>query len=119
MADGNVTESERRAIIGVLSSVGDLAAVGERELVATASAAFKRMDGKDPDREITKCAAALEAPSDRYWAMVYMMIIAVAGGVRDWRTVFFLGSAQDALKLDDSAMDRAMFSAKLFPIPFQ
>jgi uncharacterized membrane protein YebE (DUF533 family) len=117
-SDGYVSDSERKALLGVMLGVGDMAVLGEKELTAAVNAAFKKVEGKDADREIARCAAMLDSPSDRYWAMVYMMIIAVAGGIRDWRQVFFLGSAQDALRLDDSAMDRAMYSARLFPIPF-
>jgi uncharacterized tellurite resistance protein B-like protein len=118
-ADGEVTESERRALLGVLSGVGDLAIYGEKELSDVLNAAFKKIGGRDPDREVAKLAASLDSASDRYWAVVYMMIIAIAGGNRDWRNVFLLGSAQDAFKLDDRHMDRAMESAKLFPIPYQ
>ncbi len=117
--DGQVTESERRALLGVLMNVGDLAILSEKELADSIKEAFRKIEGVDPDRQIAKIAASLESPSDRYWAAVYMMIIAVAGGVRDWRQVFFLGSAQEALKLDDRQMDKAMGTAKLFPIPYQ
>jgi tellurite resistance protein len=118
-ADGEVTETERRALLGVLMNVGDLAILSGRELSDAIQAAFKKFEGRDPDREIAKIAAGLESPSDRYWAAVYMMIIAVAGGVRDWRQVFFLGSAQEALRLDDRQMDKAMATAKLFPVPYR
>jgi hypothetical protein len=48
-----------------------------------------------------------------------MMIIAAAGGVADWRQSFFLGSAQEAMRLDDKQMDHAMATARLFPIPYR
>ena len=56
------------------------------------------------------------SPSDRYWGAVYMMILAYADGLRDWRQVWLLGSAQEALKLNDDDMDRAWATAKLFPV---
>jgi len=116
-ADGQVTAEERRAVLGVLMNVGDMAVLSDRELAETIDAAFKRIDGRDPDREIARIASRIEAAGDRYWAAVYMMIIAVAGGCRDWRDVFILGSAEEALRLDDQQMDRAMATARLFPIP--
>jgi uncharacterized tellurite resistance protein B-like protein len=116
-ADGNVTEQEKRALLGVLMNVGDMAVLSDRELADTIAIAFKKIEGRDPDREIAKLASQLGSGGDRYWAAVYMLIIAVAGGYRDWRDVFFLGSAQEALKLDDGQMDRAMATARLFPIP--
>ncbi len=114
-ADGTVTDSERRALVGVVRSIGDMAVLGEAELENAVDGAFKRIAGKDGDREISKIAQQMSS-SDRYWAAVYMCIIALADGNRDWRNVWLLGSAQDAFKLTDRQMDQAMNSAKLFPI---
>src|SRR5262249_59304985 len=44
-ADGEVTESERRALLGVLSNVGELAIYGEQELDTDHSDAFKEVGG--------------------------------------------------------------------------
>ena len=115
-ADGTVTESERRALVGVVRNIGDMAVLGEDELQAAVDGAFKRVEGKDADREISKIAQQMSS-SDRYWAAVYMCIIALADGNRDWRHVWLLGSAQEAFKLTERQMDQAMNSAKLFPIP--
>lgn len=116
-ADGTVTAAERNAVLGVVENVGDMAMLGDGDLGAAIDAAFKKVDGKDPDREVVRIASAMATTSDRYWAAVYMMIIAFADGYNDWRQVWLLGSAQEALRLDDEAMDRAWASAKLFPIP--
>jgi tellurite resistance protein len=114
--DGNVTYAEREAMLGVLRTMGDMSVLGERELQDQAEAAFRRIEGKEVDREAARIARALETHTDRYWAAVYAMIMAIADGKTDWRKVFFLGSLQDALRLNDADMDKAMATANLFPI---
>jgi uncharacterized tellurite resistance protein B-like protein len=115
-ADGTVTSAERNALLGVLSNVGDLAVLSEDEIQGMLDEAFRKLDGRDPDREVVRIAGAMKTASDRYWGAVYMMILAIADGQHDWRDVWLLGSAQEAFKLDDEEMDRAFASAKLFPI---
>ena len=115
-ADGHVSMAERNALLGVLRSLGDMAILSEEELMNAINDAFRRIDGKDADREVVRISAAMKTPTDRYWAAVYMMILAVADGHQDWRPVWLLGSAQEALKLSDEDMDRAFGTAKLFPI---
>ncbi len=115
-ADGNVSSAERQALRGVLRNIGDTAVLGDNELEDLIEDAFRKVEGKDGDREIVRIANGMETPSDRYWAAVYMMILALADGHRDWRQVWLLGSAQEALKLTDDDMDRAWSTAKLFPI---
>lgn len=115
-ADGRVTSAERNALIGVLRNLGDMAVLSLDEIEDSVDNAFRSLEGKEPDREISKVAKLLEEPSDRYWAAVYMMIIALADGYGDWRQVWLLGSAQEALQLTDEQMDRALATAKLFPV---
>jgi len=115
-ADGNVSVAERQALRGVLRNIGDMAILSNRELDDVIDDAFRRVEGKDGDREIVRIANAMETSSDRYWAAVYMMILAYADGLRDWREVWLLGSAQEALQLSDDDMDRAWQSARLFPV---
>jgi tellurite resistance protein len=115
-ADGTVTAAERAALVGVLRSVGDMAILSDSELIDLINDAFRRIEGKDADREVARIAREMKSPSDRYWAAVYMMILAIADGHTDWRQVWLLGSAQEALRLTDEEMDRAFGSAKLFPI---
>jgi uncharacterized tellurite resistance protein B-like protein len=117
-ADGTVTDRERRALVDVVRNIGDMAVLSDDELQGAVNAAFKRIEGKDGDREVAKIAQQMSS-SDKYWAAVYMCIIALADGQRDWRSVWLLGSAQDAFKLSDRQMDQAMNSARLFPIPFR
>jgi uncharacterized tellurite resistance protein B-like protein len=115
-ADGSVSAAERQALSGVLRNIGDMAILSARELDDVIDTAFRRVEGRDGDREIVRIAGAMDTSSDRYWAAVYMMILAYADGFRDWRQVWLLGSAQEALRLSDDDMDRAWQSAKLFPV---
>jgi tellurite resistance protein len=115
-ADGTITAAERAAVRGVLKSVGDMQVLGDRELESSVEAAFRRIEGKDPDACLKNIRRALETPSDRYWAIVYMGIIAVADGYTQWRQIWLLGSGQEYFQLTDDQMDRAMETARLFPI---
>jgi tellurite resistance protein len=115
--DGTVTAAERNAVAGVLKHMGDMAALGERERSDAVEAAFRRIQGKDPDTELRNVATALRAATDRYWAAIYMMVVAVAEGYTNWRQIWLLSSAQEAFKLSDTDMDRGMATAKLFPVP--
>ena len=115
-ADGSVSSAERQALRGVLRNIGDTAVLSDPELDAFIQTAFGKVEGKDGDREIARIAKGMISPSDRYWGAVYMMILAYADGLRDWRQVWLLGSAQEALKLSDDDMDRAWATAKLFPV---
>jgi tellurite resistance protein len=115
-ADGTVTAAERGAVRGVLRSVGDMQVLGERELDSSVEAAFRRIEGKDPDVCLRGIVPAMETLSDRYWAIVYMGIIAIADGYTQWRQIWVLGSGQEYFRLTDDQMDRAMETARLFPV---
>ena len=54
-------------------------------------------------------------PSDRYWVMVYVMIIALSDGKNDWREIDFLATMQGTFGLTDAQMDVAMKTAAQFP----
>jgi tellurite resistance protein len=115
--DGQVTQAERNAVTGVLKHMGDMSALSERELTDAVDTAFRRIHGKDPETELKNVAASFRAAPDRYWAVIYMMVIAVAEGYTNWRQIWLLSSAQEAFRLSDTDMDRGMATAKLFPIP--
>jgi tellurite resistance protein len=115
--DGTVTESERNAVRGVLRHMGDMAALEDRQREEMVGIAFRRIEGKDPEAELRSVAAAFRASSDRYWAAIYMMVVAVAEGYTNWRQIWLLGTAQEILGLSDADMDRAMATAKTFPVP--
>jgi uncharacterized membrane protein YebE (DUF533 family) len=115
-ADGTITAEERGAVRGVLRSVGDMQVLGERELDSSVEAAFRRIEGKDPDVCLRGIVPAMETLSDRYWAIVYMGIIAIADGYTQWRQIWVLGSGQEYFRLTDDQMDRAMETARLFPV---
>jgi tellurite resistance protein len=115
--DGQVTQAERNAVAGVLKHMGDMSSLGDREITDAVDSAFRRIHGKDPETELRNVAAAFRASTDRYWAAIYMMVVAVAEGYSNWRQIWLLASAQDAFKLTDADMDRGMATAKLFPVP--
>src|SRR5262249_52503373 len=115
-ADGTVTDAERRAVVGVCRNIGDMAVLGDDELQGAVNKAFKRGGGNGAGPEVSKISQMMSWRG-RDCAAVYTCLIPIADGGRDWRSVWLLGSAQEAFKLTERQMDQAMNSAKLFPIP--
>jgi uncharacterized tellurite resistance protein B-like protein len=114
-ADGEVHPEERVGMRAVLRNIPDLAVLGIEELDTAINASFDRIAGKEPAKEIQAIAEVFQNPQDRYWTIVYMMIICLADGETDWREIDFLGASEKAFGMSDSQMDQAMETAKLFP----
>ena len=114
-ADGQVHEQERAGIRGVLSNIPDMSVLSTGELDEAINTAFARLESKQVDQEIQHIAQEINHPADRYWTMVYMMIVALSDGKTDWREVAFLKTAESAFALSDTQMDMAMENARLFP----
>jgi tellurite resistance protein len=115
MADGVVTEEERTSMLGVLRTVGDMAVLTEDELGEAVDRAFSRINEESIDNEVNELAGKLRSPSDRYWATVYMMIIAIADGYQNWRHVWLLSNVMVAFDFSEEQMERAMQTAKQSP----
>jgi uncharacterized tellurite resistance protein B-like protein len=114
-ADGEVHVEERFGIRAVLRSIPDMTVLTSDELDEAIDVSFDRVKGKEPNQEIRAFADTITNPSDRYWTMVYMMIICLADGTSDWREIAFLKSAESAFGLTDTQMDAAMETARMFP----
>jgi uncharacterized tellurite resistance protein B-like protein len=114
-ADGEVHDSEMVGVRAVLRNIPDMAVLSENELDDAIQAAFGRIRQRTPDAELETIASAIANPADRYWTMVYMMIVALTDGKTDWREVGFLHTAQKLFTLSDAQMDHAMTTASLFP----
>jgi uncharacterized tellurite resistance protein B-like protein len=114
-SDGEVHDDELVGVRAVLRNIPDMAVLTREELDAQIDRSFERIRGKDVDAELRSIATSISDPRDRYWTMVYMMIIALSDGKTDWREVGFMKSAQSVFHLDDYKMDQAMGTAELFP----
>ncbi len=114
-ADGEVHHEERMGIRGVLRNIPDMAVLTPEELEQTIEAALARTSGKEVAVELAAAAKVIEVAADRYWTVVYMMIVALADGKSDWREIAFLESARKTFELSDYQMDVAMDTARQFP----
>jgi len=114
-ADGVVHEDEVAGIRAVLRNIPDLSVLTPKELDEAIEAAFERVADKPIEQELTRIAGAMPSLSDRYWTVVYIMIVAIADGQEAWREVEALDIAKRAFELDDEQMDQAMATAALFP----
>jgi uncharacterized tellurite resistance protein B-like protein len=114
-ADGEVHHEERLGIRAVLRNIPDMAVLTATELDRAIDAALDAVHGKKPEDELAKIAGVIEQMPDRYWTIVYTMIVALADGKTDWREVKFLESMRTAFGLNENQMDVAMSTAKQFP----
>ncbi len=114
-ADGEIHDDELISVRAVLASIPDMAVLNSDELNDAIVEAFNRVKDKDLGVAIQEAAKVIEQPADRYWTIVYMMIICLADGKADWREVAFLSTTRDAFDLDDELMDHAMAAASKFP----
>lgn len=114
-ADEVIRDEELVAVRAVLASIPDMAVLSSDELNDAIVASFGRIEGLDLEIALESAAGMILDPSDRYWTTVYMMIIALADGVTDWREKVFLERTRDIFGLDDVSMDKAMIAAGRFP----
>ena len=114
-ADGEVHHQERLGIRAVLRNIPDMSVLTADELDEAIEVAFERVAGKDVKTELDAIAKVIALAADRYWTVVYMMIIALADGKGDWREVAFLEATKQTFELSDYQMDVAMDTARQFP----
>jgi uncharacterized tellurite resistance protein B-like protein len=114
-ADGEVHHEERLGMRAVLRNIPDMSVLSGAELDEAIDVALDRIAGKDNKAELADVAKEIAQPSDRYWVTVYVMIIALADGVNDWREIEFLAAMKKTFGLSDVQMDVAMRTASQFP----
>ena len=114
-ADGEVHHEERLGMRAVLRNIPDMSVLTGAELDEAIDVALDRIAGKDSKSELAAIAGEIAQASDRYWVTVYVMIIALADGVNDWREIEFLAAMKQTFGLSDQQMDLAMRTAAQFP----
>jgi tellurite resistance protein len=114
-ADGEVHHEERLGMRAVLRNIPDMSVLSGAELDEAIDVALERIAGKDNKVELAEVAKEIAQQSDRYWVTVYVMIIALADGVNDWREIEFLASMKNTFGLSATQMDVAMKTAAMFP----
>jgi tellurite resistance protein len=116
LADGVVTDAERDAVIGCLRTIADMAVFSDEEIIEAVTTAFARINEKDIEGEVSAMAQSIRSNGDRYWALVYMSVVAMADGYQNWRHMWLLPIVKDRFGFSEAQMDRAMDTAKLTPM---
>ena len=115
LADGKVDDTEIDGIEAVLKHISDMRTLSEEALHDEVVASFDRLEGKSVDDVLKDIRAVINTPNDCFWTVTYMMIVAVADGVKDWQELGLLAQFQKAFGLDNKSMDSAMKIAAQFP----
>jgi uncharacterized tellurite resistance protein B-like protein len=114
-ADEEIHHEERLGMRAVLRNIPDMSVLTATELDEAIDVALERVQSKDANASLAAIGEAIREPSDRYWTAVYVMIIALADGKRDWREVMFLEKLRTTFALSEKQMDLAMSTAAQFP----
>jgi uncharacterized tellurite resistance protein B-like protein len=114
-ADEEIHHEERLGMRAVLRNIPDMSVLTGPELDEAIDVALDRIANKDPHANLAAVSKAISEPADRYWTAVYVMIIALADGKKDWREVKFLDDLRATFKLSENQMDIALETASLFP----
>jgi uncharacterized tellurite resistance protein B-like protein len=65
--------------------------------------------------ELSRVAAQLPDPVDRYWIVVYTLVAELPATVPSWRVIPFIGVIQAAFQINDGDMELAVTDALQFP----
>ncbi len=114
-ADEEIHHEERLGMRAVLRNIPDMSVLTATELDEAIDVALDKVQQKDSGASLSAIATAIKEPSDRYWTAVYVMIIALADGKRDWREIIFLEKLRTTFALSENQMDVAMSTAAQFP----
>jgi len=115
LADGKVSDTEKETIATVLSHIADARSLGEKSLLDQVNESFNRLGSRNTQDVLNEICGVITSPTDRFWTLTYMMIIAVTDGAKDWQELGLLAQFQKAFGLDSKAMDSAMKIAVQFP----
>lgn len=113
---GMATDEERFQVRDFFAAIPDLALSAD-DLDAALYQAFRRQraPGAQVFGELSRVAAALPDPVDRYWMMVYSLVAELPATVPSWRVIPFTGVMQAAFQITDTDMELAVVDALSFP----
>jgi uncharacterized membrane protein YebE (DUF533 family) len=114
--DGVVTDKERAAVIGCVKTIADMAVLSDDEIAMTVDDALRKINEKDIENELFNMADNIPTRTDRYWAAVYMMVVALADNYTNWRHLSIFTDIKEIFALSEATMDKAMETAKQTPI---
>jgi len=113
---GMANDDERFRIRDFFAAIPDLALSGD-DLDGALFQAFRkpRAPGAQVFGELSRVAASLPDPVDRYWMMVYTLVAELPATVPSWRVIPFTGVMQAAFQITDTDMELAVVDALSFP----
>ncbi len=113
---GAAHDEERFRIRDFFLAIPDLALVPD-ELDLQLYQAFRRPRAADAQvfGELSRVAASLPDPVDRYWLVIYTLVAELPATVPTWRVIPFTGVMQQAFQINDTDMELAVIDALTFP----
>ncbi|HUJ62075.1 MAG TPA: TerB family tellurite resistance protein [Kofleriaceae bacterium] len=116
LAKGIATDDTRFRVRDFFAAIPDLA-LSKDELDAELYRSFRRPRAPDAQvfGELSRVAAALPDPVDRYWMVVYALVAESPQAVPSWRVIPFVGVIQAAFQITDTDMELAVVDALTFP----
>jgi uncharacterized tellurite resistance protein B-like protein len=116
LARGMATDEQRFRTRDFFAAIPDLTLTSD-ELDTELYRAFRRPRAQDAQvfGELSRVAAGLPDPVDRYWMVVYTLVAELPATVPSWRVIPFMGVMQAAFQITDTDMELAVVDALTFP----
>ena len=116
LARAMATDEQRFKVRDFFLAIPDLA-MSTDELDTELYRAFRRPRAPDAQvfGELSRIAATLPSPVDRYWIIVYTLVAEQPASVPSWRVIPFMGVMQAAFQIVDTDMELAVIDALTFP----
>jgi len=113
---GAANDDQRFQLRDFFAAIPDLA-LAKDDLDAVLYQSFRTPRAPDAQvfGELSRVAATLPDPVDRYWMMVYTLVAEQPATVPSWRVIPFTGVMQLAFKIVDTDMELAVVDALTFP----
>jgi hypothetical protein len=113
---GLVTDDHRFALRDFLSAIPDFG-LRQDEIERELYLAFRkqRPAGFNVFNELGRISFELPDPVDRYWLVVYAMLVEPHGRAASWRVIPFVSLLQQAFQIGDADMELAAADASAFP----
>jgi hypothetical protein len=113
---GGANDEQRFRIRDFFAAIPDLM-LPKDDLDGILYQSFRRPRAPDAQvfSELSRVAATLPDPVDRYWMMVYTLVAELPATVPSWRVIPFTGVMQLAFQIFDTDMELAVVDALTFP----
>lgn len=116
LARAMANDDHRFKVRDFFASIPDLQLTND-ELDGELFRAFRRQRAPNAQvfGELSRVAAQLPDPVDRYWLVVYALVAELPATVPSWRVIPFIGVIQAAFQINDTDMELAVADALQFP----